>query len=263
MSSLLVLGSTAFLIGSSGNTQELTVEAIAHPKQEVTKSTIGGCSSSAQKIIVEVPPPEIIIQRAGGVCAPEPTTFLQRCNHFRVHQWSHSVTRGHGSPPVSGMPMVFAPQSFAPQSFAPQSFVPQSFVPQSFAPQSFVPQSFIPQSFVPQSFVPQSFVPQSFVPQSFAPQSFVPQSFAPQSFAPQSGSADDRMDIRDAVKKLSENMEVASKLLKSQAQILKIHDDAISNLGKELEATKALLEPLKGYTLSVDPKTNNVQAKKN
>jgi hypothetical protein len=276
MSSFLLLGSSALMLCSTGNTQELQVETIPAPKQMLANPTPASCcNSSPQKIIVEVPPPEIIIQRAGGVCAPEPMSFLQRCNHFRIHQWTHSVSRGHGhsAAPVNVIPMMVAPQSYVPQSFAPQSFVPQSFAPQAFIPQSFVPQSFAPQAFVPQSFVPQSFVPQSFVPQSFAPQSFVPQSFvpqacvpqsvAPQSFAPQSGSADDRMDIRDAVKKLSENMEAATKLLKGQAQILKIHDDAIATMKTDLDAAKALLAPLSGHTLSVDATTGNVKAKKN
>jgi hypothetical protein len=149
---------------------------------------------------------------------------------------------GHGSPPATVIPMVFAAQSFAPQSFVPQSYVPQSFVPQSFAPQSFVPQSFVAQSFVPQSFVPQSFVPQSFVPQSFVPQSFTPQSVP----------ADDKLDIRTAVKNLSDNMETASKLLKAQAQILKIHDDRISAIEATLKDSESLLSAVKNKAVFVE-----------
>jgi hypothetical protein len=252
---VLVLLSSAFLAASSGNSQE--VEKLDFPPRKLPPASPGNdcCESARQKIIVEVPPPEIVIQRAVASCAPEPKGLLQRCNYCKYHQWTH--VSGHGCPaPVSGVPMVYAPQSFVPQSFVPQSFVPQSFVPQSFAAQSFVPQSFVPQSFaaqsfVPQSFVPQSFVPQSFVPQSFVPQSFVPQSFVPQSFVPQSGTADDKLDIRTAVKNLSENMETASKLLKAQAQILKIHDDRISNLEATLKGCESLLDAARNQKFEV------------
>jgi hypothetical protein len=254
ISLFLLLASALLLLASSGNSQEVTVEKLDNPPRKLPANASGCCDSPAQKIIVEVPPPEIIIQRAGGFCTPEPKGFLQRCNHFRFHQWTHMS--GHGSPPASGTPMVFAPQSFAPQSFAAQSFVPQSFVPQSFVPQSFAPQSFVPQSFVPQSFVPQSFVPQSFVPQSFVPQSFVPQSFTPQS-----GSTDDKLDIRTAVKNLSENMEAASKLLKAQAQILKIHDDKISTIEATLKDCDSLIQAVKGKNIEVDKNDGTLRVK--
>jgi hypothetical protein len=258
--SMFTLGCSLLVAASSGHTQE--AEVLVNPPRKLPSGPSDcGHPAPAQKIIVEVPPPEIIIQRAHGVCAPEPQGFLQRCNHFRMHQWTK--ISGHGSAPVSGIPMVFASQSFAPQSFAPQSFVPQSFVPQatvipqSFVPQSFVPQSFVPQaavvpqSFVPQSFVPQSFVPQSFVPQSFVPQAFAPQAFCPQGFTPQAGS-DDKMDIRTAVKNLSENMETASKLLKAQAQILKIHDEKITSIESTLKDSQHVLDALKGYNIKVE-----------
>ena len=278
----LIAGSGLLLWAHAGKADDLVVEALPKPQKAAPHGS-SCCDSNVQRIVVECPTPEIVFQRAGGICPPEQKGFFQKCGHFRFHQWTHASGHSHG--PVSGIPMVFAPQQQAtPQSFImPQSFVqPQSFVmPQSasfsVSPQSFVmPQSaslsVAPQSFVmpqsatfnvaPQSFsvAPQSFVmPQSFnvAPQSFSvsPQSFVIQqpNVSPQSGSvqPQAGSTDGSLEIREAVRQLSDNLKKASELIKMQTEVLVKHDnriflleansnavfDAINN-GKKLEKDK-------------------------
>lgn len=224
-----ILGAAAIMLTSAGNSQEL--ERIGQPRTQVKEAS--GCGDSPKRIIVECQPPEIIIQRVGGACA-EPS-LLQRCNHFRMRQttWMH----GHGVVPAAGIPVMVMPQSVVAQSFVPQSTVQLSLAPQSFVPQalSIAPQAL---SIAPQAFIPQSFVPQSFVPQSFVPQALVPQA----AIQPQATTDSDKMDIKEAVKKLSENLKKASELLNDQAKILKNHDDRISSLE---ERASSLLEAVK------------------
>src|SRR5436190_129313 len=125
LSSLVLLGSSLLLMASSGRSQDAKIEVLeVAPKKlpsSVTTTTSGCCDVTAREIIIEVPPPEIIIQRAGGICCPpEPKGFLQRCSHFKMHQWTHISSHGHGGAPISCIPSTFVPQSFVPQSFAPQ-----------------------------------------------------------------------------------------------------------------------------------------------
>ncbi len=230
-----------------------------------TPAPCGDCG--VRRIVVELAQPEIIIQHAGGVCAPETRKAFSLCGHFRMHQWTHVSYPMHGGAQAgfaSPQAMMVSPQAF---SVAPQAFsvAPQAF---SVAPQAFnvAPQAF---SVAPQAFnvAPQAF---SISPQAFnvAPQAFnvAPQAFnvAPQGMfvvnpqagvTPQAGSSDG-MDITAAVKKLSENMKTASELLKTQAQILQAQDKRIDTIEASLADAQDLLKAVKGMDVSVDP-TNN------
>ena len=268
---MMAAGSLAFMSAALGQEKKFEPpmpkesKDVVEGKHEITvipESTTYSsscCQPGRPRIVVECQPPEVIIQRAGGFCPPEHKGIIQRCGHFRFHQWTHMAGHNHG--PVTGIPMMFAPQQ---QTVSQSMVVPQAFVqPQSYVmPQSFViPQTatfnVIPQSFVmPQSLVQtQSFVqPQSIVLTTTQSSTATPQS---ETVKPQSNTAADSLEIRAAVKELSDNLKKASELIKMQTEILVKHENRIQFLE---DGTKAFIEELNTKKLKLTIDGNNVKA---
>ena len=176
--------------------------------------------AQAPKVIVEVPPPNVIIRAAAAPCATAPReTLLQKICHFGCHQ--HHPHHHH----------QFVQQAFV-QPMAVQQFAVQQFAVQPMAVQHFVAPQAAPQFMVAPQAAPQFAVAPQAAPQMLTFQLAV----APQApaatppVAPAATPANTGETCDAALRRITSQMETLTKVVETHTLVLTSHEDRIKRL---------------------------------